>query len=65
MRIFPLYAPRLITKHARIFRDGAVLVKHLGMLEFKNGRFVMPYRPLPKVRSAIVELNGLLATMAA
>jgi len=60
VRIFPLYAPRLIAKHARIFRDGVVMVKHLGMLEFRNGRFVMPQRPLPKVRSAITELNEIL-----
>ncbi|MBY5993314.1 DUF1107 domain-containing protein [Ferrimonas balearica] len=65
MRIFPLYAPRLIAKHARIFRDGVVMVRHLGRLEFRNGRFVMPERPLPKVRTAITELNELLAPQPA
>ncbi|SDI36001.1 MULTISPECIES: DUF1107 family protein [Ferrimonas] len=65
MRIFPIYAPRMIAKHARVFRDGVVLVKHVGRLEFKAGRFIMPVRSLPKVREVINELNDLLQPDAA
>ncbi|TKB51108.1 DUF1107 family protein [Ferrimonas sediminicola] len=65
MRIFPIYAPRMIAKHARVFRDGVVLIKHIGRLEFKAGRFIMPRHSLPKVREVINELNGLLQLEAA
>ncbi|WP_067659848.1 DUF1107 family protein [Ferrimonas marina] len=60
MRIFPLYAPRLIAKHARIFRDGVVVVKNLGRLEFRDGRFVMPRHCRPKLREVVVELNRMV-----
>ncbi|TKB56122.1 DUF1107 family protein [Ferrimonas aestuarii] len=65
MRTFPIYAPRMIAKHARVFRDGVVLVKHVGRLEFKAGRFVMPAHTLPKVREVVKELNQLLQPDAA
>nr|WP_028116544.1 DUF1107 family protein [Ferrimonas senticii] len=62
MRIFPLYAPRLIAKHAKIFRDGVVVVREdqLGQLEFKDGRFVMPHHCSNRTRQVVQELNGLL-----
>lgn len=64
VRIFPLYAPRLIAKHAKIFRDGAVMVNEneLGQMEFRDGRFVMPRRCSSRMRAAILELNNLLKT---
>ncbi|QIZ78087.1 DUF1107 family protein [Ferrimonas lipolytica] len=63
MRIFPLYAPRLIAKHAKIFRDGVVRVQEdeLGEIEFRDGRFVMPSRCTNKMRSVVRELNKLLS----
>ncbi|MFI3245608.1 MAG: DUF1107 family protein [Ferrimonas sp.] len=63
MRIFPLYAPRLIAKHAKIFRDGTVMIREdqLGQLEFKQGRFVMPRVCSQRLRQVVQELNGLLA----
>ncbi len=62
VRIFPLYAPRLIAKHAKIFRDGVVVVREdeLGQMEFKDGRFVMPQRCSARMRQVIQELNAML-----
>ncbi|QBF83478.1 DUF1107 domain-containing protein [Shewanella maritima] len=60
MRMFPVYSPKLIAKHVRIFLTGVIWVKDLGQLEFSNGRFLMPKRSLPQVRKAISELNSLL-----
>ncbi|GGZ15439.1 MULTISPECIES: DUF1107 domain-containing protein [Shewanella] len=60
MRVFPVYAPKLIAKHARIFLKGAVWVKDLGRLEFERGRFLLPGKGLPKVKQAVIELNQLL-----
>ncbi|GIU49085.1 MULTISPECIES: DUF1107 family protein [Shewanella] len=61
MRRFPVYAPKLIVKHARIFVTGVIWVKDLGCIEFNRGRFVMPKKSLPKVKQAVSELNELLA----
>ena len=60
MRMFPVYAPKLIVKHARIFLCGVVWVKDLGGLEFERGRFLLPKKSLPKVKQAILELNALI-----
>ncbi|KFZ36755.1 hypothetical protein HR45_14120 [Shewanella mangrovi] len=61
MRVFPVYAPKLIAKHARIVIKGAIWVKDLGRLEFEKGRFLLPGKSgLPKVKSAVQELNQLL-----
>ncbi|MCE9785357.1 DUF1107 domain-containing protein [Shewanella algae] len=62
MRVFPVYAPKLIVKHVRIFLSGAVWVKDLGRLEFDKGRFLLPRKSLPKVKQAIMELNELIET---
>jgi hypothetical protein len=58
--MFPVYAPKLIVKHARIFLCGVVWVKDLGRLEFERGRFLLPKKSLPKVKQAILELNALI-----
>ncbi|MCL1091792.1 DUF1107 domain-containing protein [Shewanella profunda] len=60
MRVFPVYAPKLIVKHARIFLTGVIWVKDLGRLEFEKGRFLLPRKSLPKVKQAILELNELI-----
>ncbi|QYJ86424.1 DUF1107 domain-containing protein [Shewanella mesophila] len=60
MRVFPVYAPKLIVKHARIFVSGVIWVKDLGRLEFDNGRFLLPRQSLPQVKQAITELNQLI-----
>ncbi|MEI6860050.1 MAG: DUF1107 domain-containing protein [Shewanella sp.] len=60
MRIFPIYAPKLIVKHARIFLSGVIWVKDLGRLEFEKGRFLLPRKSLPQVKQAIIELNALI-----
>ncbi len=60
VRIFPVYAPRIIAKHARILRHGIVVIKDLGQLEFRESRFVMPRHCQPKMRAVVTELNGLL-----
>ena len=60
MRMFPVYAPKLIVKHARVFLCGVVWVKDLGRLEFDRGRFLLPKKSLPKVKQAILELNALI-----
>ncbi|MDO6620824.1 DUF1107 domain-containing protein [Pseudomonadota bacterium] len=60
MRRFPVYAPKLIVKHARIFLTGVIWVKDLGCLEFRKGRFLMPKKSLPKVKQAVSELNQML-----
>ena len=62
MRVFPVYAPKLIVNHVRIFLTGAVWVKDLGRLEFDKGRFLLPRKSLPKVKQAIMELNELIET---
>ncbi|MCE9680257.1 DUF1107 domain-containing protein [Shewanella sp. AS1] len=62
MRVFPVYAPKLIVKHARIFVSGAIWVKELGRLEFNNGRFLLPKQPQPEVKQAVIELNQLIQT---
>jgi hypothetical protein len=62
VRVFPVYAPKLIVKHVRIFLTGAVWVKDLGRLEFDKGRFLLPRKSLPKVKQAIMELNELIET---
>ncbi|WP_025821228.1 DUF1107 domain-containing protein [Shewanella marina] len=64
MRFFPIYAPKLIVKHARIFFSGVVWVKDLGKLEFEHGRFLMPRKSLPKVKQAIIELNELITAQS-
>ncbi|WP_345315313.1 DUF1107 family protein [Ferrimonas gelatinilytica] len=60
MRSFPVYAPRIIAKHARILRHGNVVIKDLGQLEFRESRFVMPRHCQPQIRAAVTELNSLL-----
>ncbi|MGL5048062.1 MAG: DUF1107 domain-containing protein [Shewanella sp.] len=60
MRVFPVYAPKLIVKHACIFLTGVIWVKDLGRLEFEKGRFLLPRKSLPKVKQAILELNELI-----
>ena len=60
MRMFPVYAPKLIVKHARVFFCGVVWVKDLGRLEFNRGRFLLPKKSLPKVKQAVLELNALI-----
>lgn len=60
MRVFPVYAPKLIVKHARIFLNGVVWVKDLGRLEFQNGKFLLPKDTLPKTKQTIHELNALI-----
>ncbi len=58
--MFPVYSPKLIIKHVRIFLNGVIWVKDLGQLEFANGRFIMPKKSLPRVRQAISELNSMM-----
>ncbi len=60
VRVFPVYAPKLIVKHARIFLSGVIWVKDLGRLEFEKGRFLLPRKSIPKVKQAIIELNELI-----
>ena len=62
VRIFPVYAPRLIAKHAKIFREGMVMVQEdqLGEIEFREGRFVMPRTCSQRMKKVILELNQLL-----
>ncbi len=60
MRVFPVYAPKLIVKHARIFLSGVIWVKDLGRLEFDKGRFLLPRKSLPEVKQAVIELNDLI-----
>jgi len=60
VRVFPVYAPKLIVKHARIFLSGVIWVKDLGRLEFEKGRFLLPRRTQPNVRLVILELNELI-----
>ena len=60
MRVFPVYAPKLIVKHARIFLSGVIWVKDLGRLEFDKGRFLLPRKSLPEVKLAVIELNELI-----
>ncbi|BAJ03931.1 DUF1107 domain-containing protein [Shewanella violacea] len=60
MRVFPIYAPKIIVKHARIFLSGVIWVKDLGRLEFEKGRFLLPRKSLPQVKQAIIELNELI-----
>jgi len=60
VRVFPVYAPKLIVKHARIFLTGVIWVKDLGRLEFDKGRFLLPRQDLPKVKQATLELNKLI-----
>ncbi len=64
MRVFPVYAPKLIVKHARIFLSGVIWVKDLGRLEFEKGRFLLPRKSLPEVKQAVLELNGLIETQS-
>lgn len=60
MRVFPIYAPKLIVKHVRIFLKGSVWVRGLGRLEFSRGRMLLPRKSLPSVQQAIIELNELI-----
>ncbi|MBV7315661.1 DUF1107 domain-containing protein [Shewanella sp. NIFS-20-20] len=60
MRVFPVYAPKLIIKHVRIFLSGAIWVKDLGRLEFEKGLFLLPRKGQPKIKQAVVELNALI-----
>ncbi|MCT8988629.1 DUF1107 domain-containing protein [Shewanella phaeophyticola] len=65
MRTFPVYAPKLIVKHVRIFLSGAIWVKDLGLLEFDKGRFLHNQKSLPKVKQAVSELNALIEAQSA
>ena len=60
MRVFPVYAPKLIVKHARIVLNGVIWVKDLGKLEFKKGKFLQPNKTKPELKQAISELNQLI-----
>ncbi|MCL1079678.1 DUF1107 family protein [Parashewanella spongiae] len=60
MRRFPIYAPKIITKHVRIFVNGAIWVKDLGVIHFKQGRFILPKCSVPTVKRAITEMNHLI-----
>ena len=60
MRVFPIYAPKLIVKHVRIFLKGSVWVRGLGRMEFSRGRMLLPRKSLPSVQQAIIELNELI-----
>ncbi|WOT05040.1 DUF1107 domain-containing protein [Shewanella youngdeokensis] len=60
MRVFPVYTPKLIVKHVRIFLTGVIWVKDLGRLEFANGKFLLPKQSLPKIKQVILELNELI-----
>ncbi len=62
MRRFPVYAPKLIAKHVRIFASGAIWVKDLGVLHFKRGQLLTPRWCRPKVRQAITEMNSLISS---
>ena len=62
MRRFPVYAPKLIAKHVRIFASGAIWVKDLGVLHFKQGQLLMPRWCRPKVKEAITEMNNLISS---
>ncbi|MEC4727429.1 DUF1107 domain-containing protein [Shewanella sp. D64] len=64
MRVFPVYAPKLIVKHARIFLSGVIWVKDLGRLEFDKGRFLLPRKSLPEVKLVVLELNELIETQS-
>jgi hypothetical protein len=64
VRVFPVYAPKLIVKHARIFLSGVIWVKDLGRLEFEKGRFLLPRKSLPEVKQAVLELNELIETQS-
>lgn len=61
MRIFPVYAPKMIVKHARIVLNGVIWVKDLGRLEFEKGRFLLPRKSQPEVKQAVSELNQMIA----
>ncbi|MCF1428697.1 MAG: DUF1107 domain-containing protein [Shewanella sp.] len=60
MRVFPVYAPKLIVKHARIVLNGVIWVKDLGRLEFEKGRFLLPRKSDPKVKQVVSELNQII-----
>ncbi len=60
MRVFPVYAPKLIVKHARIFLTGVIWVKDLGRLEFEKGKFLLPRKSLPEIKQVVLELNELI-----
>ncbi|MGI2260613.1 DUF1107 domain-containing protein [Shewanella sp. GXUN23E] len=60
MRVFPVYAPKLIVKHARIVLNGVIWVKDLGRLEFEKGRFLLPRKSDPEVKQAVSELNQMI-----
>ena len=64
MRVFPVYAPKIIVKHARIFLSGVIWVKDLGRLEFEKGKFLLPRKSMPKVKQAIIELNALIESQS-
>lgn len=60
MRVFPIYAPKLIVKHVRIFLNGVIWVKDLGRVEFQHGRFLIPKETIPKNKATLNELNSLI-----
>ncbi|MCL1039436.1 DUF1107 domain-containing protein [Shewanella corallii] len=60
MRVFPVYAPKLIVKHARIVLNGVIWVKDLGRLEFEKGRFLLPRKSEPEVKQVVSELNQMI-----
>ncbi|WP_133408008.1 DUF1107 family protein [Parashewanella tropica] len=60
MRRFPIYAPKLIAKHVRIFVKGVIWVKDLGVIYFDGGKLVIPRWCRPKVKQAITEMNELI-----
>ena len=64
MRMFPVYAPKLIVKHARIFLCGVVWVKDLGRLEFDRGRFLLPKKIILNPSGGSVVVMILLLIMA-
>ncbi|MGB0894179.1 MAG: DUF1107 family protein [Parashewanella sp.] len=61
MRKFPVYSPKLIAKHVRIFVEGAIWVKDLGVIHFKRGQLISTKDSLPEVKNAVIEMNLLNA----
>ncbi|GLS82119.1 DUF1107 family protein [Paraferrimonas haliotis] len=60
MRKFPVFAPKLIAKHAKIFLNGVIWVKHLGLLRFEQGRFLVKANDSLKIKQAVRVLNQQL-----
>ncbi|MBU3845145.1 MAG: DUF1107 domain-containing protein [Candidatus Anaerobiospirillum pullicola] len=62
MRLFKIYAPRLIAKHVASFFKGQFEIAEQGVFKFDGGKVVVNENSTPIERQVAREVNKIIAT---